>query len=163
MADSLYEIPCQTIKGEWVTLAPYQDQVMLIVNTASHCGFTRQYAELEALYQQFQEQGFVVLGFPCNQFLQQEPGSENEIAAFCEQKFQVSFPMFAKVNVNGENAHPLYGLLKRQAPGLFGLDKIKWNFTKFLVSPQAKTIQRFSPITSPLAISQQIEGHLMCA
>jgi glutathione peroxidase len=130
---------------------------MLIVNTASHCGFTPQYAALEALYQRYRERGLVVLGFPCNQFGSQEPGEAEEIASFCQKNYGVSFPMFAKIEVNGNEAHPLYQYLKKAAPGLLGSEGIKWNFTKFLVDRQGEVVERYAPATAPESIARDIE------
>ncbi len=146
--------------GESESLAPYLGKVLLIVNTASACGYTPQYEGLEALYQRYGERGFVVLGFPCNQFGAQEPGSESEIAAFCQQNYGVSFPMFAKIEVNGENAHPLYKHLKEAAPGLLGSEAIKWNFTKFLIDRKGEVVRRYAPATKPEAIAADIEALL---
>ncbi|HNH91622.1 glutathione peroxidase [Accumulibacter sp.] len=133
MAASIYEISAERLTGGSQSLADYAGQVLLIVNTASECGFTPQYAGLQALYEKYRERGLVVLGFPCNQFGAQEPGEASEIAAFCQKNYGVTFPMFAKVEVNGEHAHPLFRHLKKAAPGLLGSEAIKWNFTKFLV------------------------------
>lgn len=138
-------------------MADYAGKILLIVNTASHCGFTPQYADLEALYQRYREQGLVVLGFPCNQFGSQEPGDAEEIASFCQKNYGVSFPMFAKIDVNGNDAHPLYQYLKKAAPGLLGSEGIKWNFTKFLVDRQGAVIGRYAPATAPESIAGDIE------
>ncbi|MFM7670494.1 MAG: glutathione peroxidase [Betaproteobacteria bacterium] len=145
----LYDIPLETIEGGKATLADYRNKVLLIVNTASRCGFTPQYAGLEALYRKHKEQGLVVLGFPCNQFGAQEPGNETEIADFCEKNYGVSFPMFAKVDVNGTQSHPLFVYLKREAPGLLGSEMIKWNFTKFLLDREGRVVARYAPTTTP--------------
>lgn len=158
--DRIYQIACQTIDGRTTTLACYSDQLMLIVNTASRCGFTSQYQQLEKLYQQYKNKGLVVLGFPCNQFRQQEPGDDAAIQQFCATQFKVSFPLFAKVNVNGTAAHPLFQALKKKAPGLFGTQAIKWNFTKFLVSPDANQVKRYSPQTLPEIIEPDIQHFL---
>lgn len=147
-------------EGQDVDLSIYQGKVLLIVNTASKCGLTPQYEGLEQLQQTYQENGFTVLGFPCNQFLGQEPGSDAEIQAFCKTKFQISFPVFGKIEVNGANTHPLYEYLKKKAPGLFGSKKIKWNFTKFLVDPNGKVIRRYGPNVLPGDIEQDIAGAL---
>lgn len=144
----LYDISLTRIDGSRTTLAEFRNKLLLIVNTASHCGFTPQYAGLEALYRQYASRGLVVLGFPCNQFGAQEPGDESLIASFCEKNYGVSFPMFAKVEVNGQHAHPLFTLLKQSAPGLLGSTAIKWNFTKFLVDHEGKVLDRFAPSTS---------------
>jgi glutathione peroxidase len=152
----VYDIPLQTIDGSKSTLVDYRNKVVLIVNTASRCGFTPQYAGLEVLYRKYKDQGLVVLGFPCNQFGAQEPGDEAQIADFCEKNYGVSFPMFSKVDVNGAEAHPLFIYLKREAPGLLGSEMIKWNFTKFLLDKQGKVVSRFAPTTTPDEIEQAI-------
>lgn len=146
--NTLYDIPLTRIDGGQTSLSEYRNKTLLIVNTASHCGFTSQYAGLEAMYRRHAARGLTVLGFPCNQFGSQEPGDESDIARFCEKNYAVSFPMFAKVEVNGRNAHPLFTLLKQQAPGLLGSRAIKWNFTKFLVNHDGKVLDRFAPATS---------------
>ena len=138
-------------------MADYAGKILLSVNTASHCGFTPQYADLEALYQRYRERGLVVLGFPCNQFGSQEPGEAEEIASFCQKNYGVSFPMFAKIDVNGNDAHPLYQYLKKAAPGLLGSEGIKWNFTKFLVDRQGEVVGRYAPATAPESIASDIE------
>ena len=137
------------ISGTPVDLAQYKGQVLLIVNTASKCGFTPQYKGLEAVYQQFKDKGVTVLGFPCNQFGGQEPGAEEEIGAFCEKNYGVSFPLFSKIDVNGDNAHPLFQHLKKSAPGLLGTEAIKWNFTKFLIRKDGSVYKRYAPSTAP--------------
>jgi glutathione peroxidase len=152
----LYDIPLTRIDGTQTSLAEYRNKVVLIVNTASQCGFTPQYAGLEALYRKYKDQGLVVLGFPCNQFGAQEPGDEAQIASFCEVNYGVSFPMFAKVDVNGPYAHPLYVALKKHAKGLLGSEAIKWNFTKFLVGLNGATINRYAPLTSPKDIESDV-------
>lgn len=157
---SLYDIPLTTLSGETADLSAYRGKVLLVVNTASQCGFTPQYAGLEALYQKYRDQGFAVLGFPCNQFGAQEPGSAADIANFCEKNYGVSFPMFAKVDVNGPNAHPLFMKLKAEAPGVLGTEGIKWNFTKFLVSKDGKVLSRHASTVSPEALSTSIESLL---
>jgi glutathione peroxidase len=144
-----FSIPIRTLRGDETTLAPYRGQVLLIVNVASQCGFTPQYTGLEALYRNHRERGFAVLGFPCNQFGHQEPGSEREIQEFCTREYDVTFPMFGKIDVNGPNEHALYALLKSGAPGLLGTTGIKWNFTKFLVSRDGRVLHRFSPRDTP--------------
>jgi glutathione peroxidase len=156
----IYEISVEHLQGGVQSLADYAGKVMLIVNTASKCGFTPQFEGLEALYQRFQERGLVVLGFPCNQFGEQEPGAADEIASFCQKNYGVSFPMFAKIDVNGDDTHPLYKLLKKSAPGLLGSEAIKWNFTKFLVNRDGQTVDRFAPTTTPEAIAKDIEALL---
>lgn len=157
---SIYEFTVTDIKGEKANLASLQGKVVLIVNTASQCGFTSQYQGLETLYQQYKEQGLEILGFPCNQFGKQEPGSTQEIAQFCELNFGVSFPLYGKVDVNGENAHPLFDYLKSEARGIFGTAMIKWNFTKFLVDRNGRVVKRFAPRTRPEEIAAYIEALL---
>ena len=144
------------LNGDNADLMEYAGQVVLVVNTASDCGYTPQYKGLEALYKEFQEQGFSVLGFPCNQFGQQEPGDANDIGAFCEKNYGVSFPMFEKVDVNGDNAHPLFQYLKSHAPGVMGTEMIKWNFTKFLIQRDGSVFKRYAPQTTPLEIREDI-------
>ena len=160
MNDNLLDIPCITLDGEQKTLAEFGGKVLLVVNTASKCGFTPQYAGLEALWQQYKDRGLVVLGFPCNQFGQQEPGDEAAIAGFCEVNSGVSFPLFKKVEVNGNQAHPLFVQLKKRAPGLLGSQRIKWNFTKFLISAQGQRVKRYAPTTKPEALKSDIEAYL---
>lgn len=157
---ALYDIEVTTIDGGRRTLADYRGKALLIVNVASRCGFTPQYAGLEALYRRFAAQDFAVLGFPCNQFGRQEPGSENEIVAFCKERYGVTFPMFAKIEVNGACAHPLYAHLKRSAPGALGTQGIKWNFTKFLVDRSGRVVKRYAPADSPEAIAKDVEALL---
>ena len=141
-------------------LSTYADKVLLVVNVASKCGFTPQYEGLEALHRQYADRGFEVLGFPCNQFGAQEPGDAAEIASFCKLTYDVDFPMFAKVEVNGDGAHPLYRYLKHEARGLFGTERIKWNFTKFLVDRSGKVVRRFAPNAKPEALRPAIEALL---
>ncbi len=160
MRDPLFDIPCVTIDGEQKTLADFDAKVLLVVNTASQCGFTPQYKGLEELWQRYGGQGLVVLGFPCNQFGRQEPDSEAQIATFCERRFGVSFPLFAKVEVNGGDAHPLFIELKKRAPGLLGSKAVKWNFTKFLIADQGRTVRRYSSRTAPQALAADIEALL---
>ncbi len=157
MAKSLQDIACVTLGGEHKKLGDFPGKALLVVNTASQCGFTPQYKGLEQLWQQYREQGLVVLGFPCNQFGKQEPGEARDIAQFCERNFGVSFPLFRKVEVNGPGAHPLFVELKQRAPGLFGTQKIKWNFTKFLIDPASGQIKRYAPSTKPQALEADIE------
>jgi len=154
---TLYDISCQTISGPLQSLEDYRGKVLLIVNTASKCGFTPQFQGLEALYKQYHAQGFEVLGFPCNQFGSQDPGSHEEIQNFCQTNYGVSFPMFGKIEVNGPNTHPLYQHLKNQAPGLMGSEAIKWNFTKFLVDQSGNVHDRFAPTTKPEDIAPAIQ------
>ncbi len=160
MTSPLYDIPVERLKGGTTTLAEYADRVLLIVNTASECGFTPQYAGLEKLYRDYRTRGLVVLGFPCNQFGSQEPGDAEEIAGFCQSNYGVSFPMFAKVEVNGPNTHPLYAFLKDHAHGILGTEAIKWNFTKFLVDRKGQKIERFAPPTTPEEMKSEIEALL---
>ena len=153
---NVFDFHATALDGAPIDLSRYRGKVLLIVNTASACGFTPQYAGLEAVYRQFRERGVEVLGFPCNQFGQQEPGSEAEIGAFCEQNYGVSFPLFAKIDVNGADAHPLFRHLESEAPGLLGTRRIKWNFTKFLVGRDGKVIKRYAPRTTPEAVAADI-------
>ena len=146
--------------GEPQDLNDYQGNVLLIVNTASKCGFTPQYTGLESLHQTYGERGFSVLAFPCNQFGGQEPGSEEEIQSFCDLNYQTSFPLFSKIEVNGAASHPLYAHLKEQAPGVLGSKRIKWNFTKFLVNQEGEVVKRYVPSTKPEAIASDIEALL---
>jgi glutathione peroxidase len=155
---TVYDFTAQTISGDDVSLSDYRGKVLLIVNTASKCGFTPQYEGLEALYRDLKDRGLVVLGFPCNQFGSQEPGSSEEIASFCNLTYDVSFPMFAKVDVNGPEASPLFAWLKETAPGLLGTTAIKWNFTKFLVDREGQVVDRFASAATPDAIRQDIEA-----
>jgi glutathione peroxidase len=154
---NVYAFRAPRLDGAPVSLDTFRGRVLLIVNTASKCGFTPQYAGLEALYREFSGAGLTVLGFPCNQFGAQEPGSATEIGSFCERNYGVSFPIFAKVDVNGPDAHPLYQYLKRARPGIFGTERIKWNFTKFLVDRQGKVASRFAPKTTPESLRPEIE------
>ncbi len=153
---TVYDFSADQLDGTSRALADYQGKVLLIVNTASRCGFTPQYAGLEALYRRHREQGLEVLGFPCNQFGAQEPGDAEEIARFCSTRYEVSFPMFAKVEVNGEGAHPLYRHLKQAAPGLLGSQGIKWNFTKFVVDRHGRVVSRHAPNAKPEALEQAL-------
>ena len=153
---TVYDFSGLNIKGEEVPLDQFKGKVMLIVNTASKCGFTPQYKGLEELYKNYQDKGLEILGFPCNQFRQQEPGNEEQISEFCELNFGVTFPLFKKVDVNGPDAHPLYKFLKSEAPGLLGSEAIKWNFTKFLVDQNGKVVKRFAPTDTP----EKIEKHI---
>jgi len=153
----IYDFAVKDIHGKTVKLDAYKGKPLLIVNTASKCGFTPQYKGLEALYEKLHGKGLEILGFPCNQFGEQEPGSEAEIESFCEVNYGVTFPMFAKVDVNGDGAAPLYKFLKKEKPGLLGSEAIKWNFTKFLVDRNGKVIERYAPNTEPAAIAGDIE------
>lgn len=147
--NSVYDFTANSLSGQPVSLDTYKGKVILIVNTASECGFTPQYQGLEKLYQQFKDSGVVVLGFPCNQFGHQEPGTAAEIGAFCEKNYGVTFPLFEKIDVNGDNAHPLYQFLKHQAPGVLGSEAIKWNFTKFLIKKDGTVFHRYASLTKP--------------
>jgi len=153
---SFYDFSARDIYGEEVRMEQYKGNVVLVVNTASKCGLTPQLKGLEELYHQYKDHGLQVLGFPCNQFANQEAGSNKEIQDFCQLNYGVTFTMFEKIDVNGENAHPLYQFLKSQAKGIFNKD-IKWNFTKFLIDPNGNVIKRYSPITSPIKIKRDIE------
>jgi len=153
---ALYEHAITLNNGEQTTLEQYKDKVLLIVNTASKCGFTPQYEGLESLYNKYNDKGFEILGFPCDQFGHQEPGSDEDIAQFCSLNFGVSFPLFKKTNVNGPDANPLFEELKSEAPGLLGTKRIKWNFTKFLVNAQGKVLKRYAPTVKPEAIEKDI-------
>jgi len=155
-----YSTAVTTIDGQQTDLTAHRGRVLLIVNTASLCGFTPQYDGLEALQDRFSARGFSVLGFPCNQFGAQEPKSEAEIATFCRVRFGVSFPLYAKVDVNGPDAHPLFQQLKRAKPGLLGSTRIKWNFTKFLVSADGEVVERFAPNATPASLADRIDGLL---
>ena len=157
---SLYDIDLVTIDGTPQKMEVYRGKTLLIVNVASQCGYTPQYEGLQALYGKFKDRGLVVLGFPCNQFGQQEPGGEAEIEQFCTSKFSVTFPMFAKIDVNGANAHPLYQYLKSEKPGILGTEAIKWNFTKFLVDRQGKPIHRYGSTDAPESLRADIEQAL---
>ncbi|MGL4604994.1 MAG: glutathione peroxidase [Iodobacter sp.] len=154
---TLSDFNVQGINGETVDLARYAGSVVLVVNVASHCGFTPQYEGLQALYEKYKDRGFVVLGFPCNQFGAQEPGTEAEIVSFCSLNYQVGFPLFAKVDVNGDTAAPFYHWLKSEKAGLLGSEAVKWNFTKFLLDKQGKVVDRFAPMTKPAEIAAEIE------
>lgn len=154
---TLSDFNVQGINGETVDLARYAGSVVLVVNVASHCGFTPQYEGLQALYEKYKDRGFVVLGFPCNQFGAQEPGTEAEIVSFCSLNYQVSFPLLAKVDVNGDTAAPFYNWLKSEKAGLLGSEAVKWNFTKFLLDKQGKVVDRFAPMTKPAEIAAEIE------
>lgn len=153
---NLYEFTVKTIDGQTVAMETYRGKVLLIVNVASKCGFTSQYAGLEALYRRYQYKGFAILGFPCDQFAHQEPGSEAEIQSFCSLTYEVTFPLFAKIEVNGSGAHPLYKYLKEAQPGLFGSEAIKWNFTKFLVNREGQVLKRYAPTDTPEKIESDL-------
>jgi len=157
---SLYDISVKTIDGGVQSLAAYRGKTLLIVNVASRCGFTPQYTGLEALYRRHKDEGLVVLGFPCNQFGSQEPGTEAEIQEFCATTYDVTFPLFAKIDVNGPGTHPLYELLKSSRPGLLGTEGIKWNFTKFLVNGRGEVVARYAPSDTPEKIEHAVRGVL---
>ena len=159
-SSTVYDFSAPSLAGKPADLAAVKGKVLLIVNTASQCGFTPQYKGLQALYEKYREQGFEVLGFPCNQFGAQEPGEADDIAKFCDMTYGVTFPMFGKVDVNGAQAHPLFTYLKNKAPGILGTKDIKWNFTKFLVGRDGTVIDRYAPTTRPDAISGDIEKAL---
>lgn len=154
---NIYDIKVKSIKGDETELKTYRGKAMLIVNTASKCGFTSQFKGLEGLYKKYHEQGLEILGFPCNQFLKQDPASESEISEFCTLNYGVTFPMFSKIEVNGDNTHPLYQHLKSEAKGLLGSEKIKWNFTKFLVDEEGNVLKRYAPNLEPKEITSDIE------
>jgi glutathione peroxidase len=154
---TVFDFSAESLEGKPVNLDAYRGKVLLIVNTASECGFTPQYKGLEAVYQQFRDRDVEVLGFPCNQFGAQEPGNADEIGAFCEKNYGVSFPLFAKIDVNGDSAHPLFKHLKHAAPGLLGSEAIKWNFTKFLVKKDGTVYRRYAPRTEPKNLIPDIE------
>ena len=156
MADSVYDFTALTASGEERPLSEFQGKVLLVVNTASKCGFTPQFEGLEALYEKYKDQGVEVLGFPCNQFGKQDPGSNDEIQEFCQLNYGVSFPMFGKIEVNGSGADPLFEHLKSEAPGLLGSKKIKWNFTKFLVDADGQVVKRYAPQDKPKDIEKDI-------
>jgi glutathione peroxidase len=154
---TLYDFEALTIEGKPAPLSNYKGKVVVVVNTASQCGLTPQYKGLQELYDKYHAQGLEILGFPCNQFGSQEPGTEKEIASFCETSFGVSFPMFSKIDVNGDAAHPLYQWMKDEKPGLLGSKDIKWNFGKFLINREGQVVERFAPTTSPADMSADIE------
>jgi glutathione peroxidase len=156
----VYEFEAETLDGRPAALSDYRGKVLLIVNTASKCGLTPQYEGLEALYRKHKDQGFAVLGFPCNQFGAQEPGDAGEIASFCSLTYDVSFPMFAKIDVNGPETHPLYAFLKKEKKGILGSEGLKWNFTKFLIDRTGAVVDRFAPTTKPEALEAAVEALL---
>jgi len=157
MPETVYDFTVTSIMGLPKSLADYKGKVLLIVNTASKCGFTPQFEGLQALYEKYHDRGFEILGFPCNQFMNQDPGTNEEIQNFCQVNYGVTFPMFAKIDVNGAHAHPLYAYLKKAAPGVLGLKAIKWNFTKFLIDAQGKVVKRFESNVEPASIEPDIE------
>ncbi len=157
MSENIYKFTAENYKNEQVNLAEYEGKVLLVVNSASACGFTPQYEGLQNLYDQYQSKHFEVLAFPCNQFGKQEKGTNDEIKSFCDLTFNIRFPLFSKIDVNGDNTHPLYTFLKNQAPGILGTKNIKWNFTKFLINRQGEVVKRFAPTTKPADIAADIE------
>ncbi len=160
MSQSVYNFSCKTPGGEDRSLADYKGKVLLIVNTASKCGFTPQFAGLEEIYEKYKDQGLEILGFPCNQFGKQDPGSNDEIMEFCQLNYGVSFPMFGKIDVNGSSTEPLYKHLKSEARGALGSKGIKWNFTKFLVNAEGEVVKRFAPATKPAQIESALKALL---
>jgi glutathione peroxidase len=160
---TVFDFETRALDGTPMPLSAFRGDVLLVVNTASQCGFTPQYAGLEALQQRFAAQGFSVIGFPCNQFGAQEPGTPAEIGAFCQKNYGVTFPLSEKVDVNGEHAHPLYRFLTSEAPGVLGTEAIKWNFTKFLVDRAGKVLERYAPTTTPESIAEDIDQALRAA
>ncbi len=160
MADTIYDFVATNIDGEAESLGKHKGKALLIVNVASKCGFTSQYKDLEELYRKYKGKGFEILGFPCNQFGTQEPGSEEEIKSFCSMTYGVTFPMYAKVDVNGEDAHPLYKFLTSEKPGILGTEKIKWNFTKFLVDKEGRPVKRYASNAIGDKLATDIEGVL---
>ncbi|HEY4200062.1 MAG TPA: glutathione peroxidase [Devosiaceae bacterium] len=157
---SFYDFSARRLDGAPASMADYRNKVVLVVNVASHCGLTPQYEGLEALYRQFAPRGLVILGFPCNQFGEQEPGNAAEIQNFCSVNYDVTFPLFAKIDVNGDGADPIYQWLKSEAPGIFGSEAIKWNFTKFLLDRDGKVVDRFAPTTVPADLTEAVEALL---
>jgi glutathione peroxidase len=160
MTEAIYDFTLKTLGGDQLALDDYRDCCLLLVNTASQCGFTPQYAELEALHRDYAHRGFSVIGFPCNQFGKQEPGAAADIAHFCNTHYGVTFPLSEKIDVNGTHAHPIFRFLKRSAPGILGTEVIKWNFTKFLVDRKGRVMARFGPTTRPDSLRNAIEGML---
>jgi len=157
MTNSIYDFSCQTTGGKDRSLSDFQGKVLLVVNTASKCGFTPQFAGLEELYEKYREQGLEVLGFPCNQFGKQDPGTNDEITEFCQLNYGVSFPMFGKIEVNGSGTDPLFQHLKKEAPGALGTERIKWNFTKFLIDGNGKVVKRYAPTVKPKDIEKDVK------
>ena len=157
---TVYDFEARRIDGQAIALSQFKDKVMLIVNTASQCGFTPQFGGLEQLHESYAGKGLAVLGFPCNQFGAQDPGNDSEIASFCQVNYGVSFPMMSKIDVNGSTAHPLYKWLSAEAPGLLGSKAIKWNFTKFLVGRDGRAIKRYAPLDKPADLAKDIEAAL---
>ncbi len=157
MTTSVYDFTCQTPGGKKKPLADYQGKVLLVVNTASKCGLTPQFEGLEAMYEEYRDQGLEILGFPCNQFAGQDPGSNDEIMEFCQLNYGVSFPMFGKIEVNGGGTDPLFQYLKKEAPGTLGTQRIKWNFTKFLIDSSGEVVKRYAPTVKPKAIEKDVK------
>jgi glutathione peroxidase len=157
MSQSIYDFKTRTLSGDALDFSAFRGKVLLIVNTASQCGFTPQYAGLENLYRRFRDRGLIVIGFPCNQFGGQEPGASPDIASFCETRYRVSFPLSEKVEVNGPGAHPIYRFLTATKPGLLGTEAIKWNFTKFLVDRTGAVVERYATTTPPESLAEDIE------
>ncbi len=157
MSDNVFDFSCKTPSGSDQPLNSYSGKVLLVVNTASKCGFTPQFEGLETLYKRYKDKGLEILGFPCNQFGNQDPGSNDEITEFCQLNYGVSFPMFGKIKVNGDDAEPLFQHLKKEAPGALGTQRIKWNFTKFLIDREGNVVKRYAPIDKPSAIEKDIE------
>ncbi|GAA6133718.1 glutathione peroxidase [Oceaniserpentilla sp. 4NH20-0058] len=157
---SVYDFQALDIQGNQRSLSEFKGKVLLVVNTASKCGLTPQFEGLESMYEDLKAQGLEVLGFPCNQFAEQDKGTDSEIAGFCMKNYGVSFPMFSKIEVNGDDAHPLYKYLKKEARGVLGSQKIKWNFTKFLINQNGQVVKRFAPTTKPSAIKKHVEALL---
>jgi len=160
MSNNIYQFNADNYRGEQVALSDYSGKVVLIVNTASECGFTPQYEGLQKLYDTYKEQGLAILAFPCNQFKQQEKGSNADIKSFCDLQFNITFDLFSKIDVNGANTHPLFDFLKQQAPGILGTKSIKWNFTKFLVNKEGDVIKRFATVTKPHQLENSIKSLL---
>jgi len=160
MENTIYSFQAKDIDGQSIKLEQFKEKVILIVNVASKCGFTSQYEGLEKIYKEYKDKGLIILGFPCNQFGAQESGSEKEIKEFCSLTYDVTFPMFSKINVNGSDTHPLYEFLKEKAPGLLGSKKIKWNFTKFLIDKKGTPVKRYAPNDKPEKIATEIEQYL---
>jgi glutathione peroxidase len=157
MTDNIYDFTCETTGGKKKSLSDYRGKVLLVVNTASKCGFTPQFEGLETLYEKYKDQGVEILGFPCNQFGKQDPGSNGEITEFCQLNYGVSFPMMAKIEVNGNGTDPLYKHLKKEAPGALGTQAIKWNFTKFLIDTEGNVLKRYASATKPKDIEKDIQ------
>ncbi len=156
MKDTIYNYSATSIEGNEISFSDYKGKVLLIVNIASNCGFTPQYSSLQKLYEEYKDDGFEILAFPCNQFGKQEPGSDDDIKLFCEEKYKISFPLFTKADVNGKNELPLFTFLKHEQPGALGMQDIKWNFTKFLIDRKGSVVKRYAPSTRPERIGNKI-------